>query len=147
MNPEEPIFRYSCPIQVRFTDIDLMSHVTNSVHLAYCDIARLEYFSQVLGEQIDYKTESLVIASITIDYLKPIFYYEKIEVLTKTNKIGNKSIQTLQHIINSETREIKSVLKAAIAGFNYIEQKSIAIPERWKNRLIEFDKDVEYKYQ
>ena len=144
MITDEIIFSHSCPIQIRFTDIDLMSHVTNSVQLSYCDVARMEYFKLVLNEQIEYKAESLVIASITIDYLTPIFYEEKIEILTKTIKIGNKSIHTYQHIINSKTKEIKSILKAAIVGYNYIEQKSIKISELWKKSLIEFDKDVVY---
>ena len=139
------IFRHSTPIQVRYTDIDMMAHVTNSMYLAYCDIARMDYFIRVLEQLIEHKEESLVIASITIDYLQPIFFHEKIEIRTKTTKIGNKSIHTLQHIINSETKEIKAAVKAVISGFDYIGQKTIVVPEKWKKSLAEFDPDVEFK--
>jgi acyl-CoA thioester hydrolase len=139
-------FNHSCPIQIRFTDIDLMEHVTNSLYLAYCDIARMKYFNEVLGEKIGQKEVSLVIASITIDFISPIFQHEKIEVLTKASKIGNKSIHTLQHIVNSDNGEIKATVKSAIAGFDYHKQESIVVPEKWKQKLAEYDKDVEYKH-
>jgi acyl-CoA thioester hydrolase len=140
------LFRHSFPIFVRFTDVDMMKHVTNSTHLIYCDDARMDYFLHVFGERIEPKEESLVIASITIDYIKPIHPNEPIEVKTKTSIIGNKSIQTLQHIINVESGELKSVIKVVIAGYNYVRQSSIAIPERWKKKIAEFDTDVKFKY-
>jgi acyl-CoA thioester hydrolase len=138
-------FIHSTPIQMRFTDIDQMAHVTNSMYLAYADMGRMKYFNDVLGEPIEQREESLVIASLTIDFISPVFFSEKIEILTKTIKIGNKSIHTIQQIKNTETSEIKAVLKTVIAGYNYIEQKAIVVPERWKKRLAEYDTDVEYK--
>jgi acyl-CoA thioester hydrolase len=142
---EQNIFKHNCPIQIRFTDIDQMAHVTNSQYLAYCDIARIDYFTTVLQEQIGHSVESLVIASVTIDFLKPIFLYEKISVLTKTIRIGNKSIQTLQQIIDPETEEVKAEVLSVIAGFNYVAQESIVIPDRWKKLLAAYDSGVEYK--
>jgi acyl-CoA thioester hydrolase len=139
-------FRFSTPIQVRFTDVDMMAHVTNSMYLVYADMGRMKYLNDVLGEQIRQNKESLVIASLTIDFKTPIFLAEKIEVLSKTVKIGNKSIQMLQHIINAETNEIKAVIHSSISGFNYIDQKAIIIPERWKKKLARHDTDVKYKY-
>ena len=142
---ESIVFRHSCPIQVRFTDIDQMAHVTNSIYLAYCDIARIGYFSEVLGEQIGQSDESLVIASVTIDFLKPIFLYEKINVLTKTIKIGNKSLQMLQQIVNPETGDVKAEVLSVVAGFNYVAQESMVIPERWKMAIANYDSGIEYK--
>jgi acyl-CoA thioester hydrolase len=139
------VFRHSCPIQVRFTDIDQMAHVTNSIYLAYCDIARLDYFTTVFGEQIGQTEESLVIASVTVDFLKPIFLYEKINVLTKTVRIGNKSLQMLQQVVNPETEEVKAEVLSVVAGFNYSAQESIVVPERWKKSITAFDSGIEFK--
>lgn len=144
---ETIVFRHKTPVQIRYTDIDMMSHVTNSVYLSYCDIARMEYFIQVLDEQIEQKEESLVVASVTIDFIQSIFLYEKIEVCTKVQLIGNKSIQMLQHIINAETLEIKAVVKTIISGYNYLNHHSILLAERWKRRIAEFEKDVAFKYK
>ncbi len=138
-------FRHSTPIQVRFTDIDMMQHVTNSQYLAYCDLARMKYFNDVLKEKIGQTEESLVIASVTLDFVNPIFMDEQIEVQSKITKIGNKSIQMLQHIINSNTKEIKASVKSAISGFNYLKQQSIIIPDKWKDKLANYDSDVEFK--
>lgn len=140
------IFRHSIPVQVRFIDIDMMAHVTNSMYLAYADMGRMKYFNDVLGEQIGQNKESLIIASLTIDFKNPIFLPEKIEVLSKTAKIGHKSIQMLQHIINADTKEIKAIIHSSISGFNYLEQKTIVVPERWIKKFAQYDTDVEFKY-
>ena len=143
---QNPVFKHSCPIQVRYTDIDLMAHVTNSMYLSYCDIARMQYFNHVLEEQIGNEEESLVIASITIDFICPIFLHEKIEVHTKTTRLGNKSIQMLQHIVNIDTKEVKSAVKSILAGFDYKKQTAIVVSEKWKMKLAAFDTDVEFKH-
>lgn len=139
------VFRHSTPIQIRFTDIDMMQHVTNSMYLSYCDIARMNYFNDVLGEKIGQTEESLVIASVTIDFLFPIFIDERIEIQTKTTKIGTKSIHTLQQVINSESKQVKAVAKTIISGFDYLKQNTIEIPSKWKQKLAAVDNDIDFK--
>lgn len=138
-------FNHSTPIQLRFTDIDMMAHVTNSVYFVYCDIARMEYFTTVLNEKIEQSEESLVIASLQIDFINPIFFHEKIEIQTKVIKIGNKSIQTLQHIINAETKTVKATVKSILSGYNYEARHAISIPDKWKTKIENFETVVEYK--
>ena len=138
-------FQHSTPIQVRFNDTDSMGHVTNMQYLGYCDIARIRYFHHVLKEKIDFSKESLVIASVKIDFIHQIFFEEAIDVRTKISVLGNKSLQMLQLICNTETNEVKSLVHTVMSGFNYVEQRSIVIPQHWKNAILAFDTKVEDK--
>ncbi|HPW26657.1 MAG TPA: acyl-CoA thioesterase, partial [Tenuifilaceae bacterium] len=79
---------HSTPIQIRVNDIDPLNHVNNSVYQQYFDLGKIAYFNRVLGEHLNLETEGLVLANITIDYLKPITLYDSIEVFTRIYEMG-----------------------------------------------------------
>ena len=45
-------FGHQVPVEVRFADTDAMGHVNNAVYLAYCEMARIRYWSDVTGEPV-----------------------------------------------------------------------------------------------
>ncbi|MCG8411494.1 MAG: acyl-CoA thioesterase [Bacteroidales bacterium] len=137
-------FQHSTPIQIRFNDIDIMAHVNNSIYQNYFDLARTQYFEQVFQSTIDWKKEALVLAKITIEYFNPTFLDERIEVLSTIYKLGTKSLRMFQQVINSETKEVKAENKAILVSFGVEENSAIPIPNKWKNKIITFEKEIEY---
>lgn len=136
-------FYHRTPIQIRFNDIDQLSHVTNSVYQQYFDLGRLKYFTEVLQEKMNWEIEGLVLASITIDYLIPIRMWDNIEVLSKVYEIGNKSLKMRQEIFNNTTGEVAAVSKAVMVCFSNAAGKSIPIPHRWRELILNFEKDLQ----
>ena len=132
-------FNHFTPVQIRFNDIDIMGHVNNAVQQHYFDYARLKYFEEVLKTVIDWKDKSLVIASINIDFENPVFLNENIVVLTRTDKIGNKSLQMTQKIVTADFRETKTSGISVMVGFSKAENASIVIPEEWKKRIRKYE--------
>ena len=88
------------PIQKRFSDIDMLGHVTNSIYQQYFDLGRMYYFSEVLNEKMDWQDEGLILVSININFMAQVKLYEDIEVRTKIVKLGNKSLEMHQQIFN-----------------------------------------------
>lgn len=142
-NPKLHKFSHRTPIQIRFNDIDQLSHVTNSVYQQYFDLGRLKYFTEVLHEKMNWEIEGLVLASITIDYLIPIRMWDTIEVLSKVYEIGNKSLKMRQEIFNITTGEVSAISKAVMVCFSNAAGKSIPIPHRWRELIISFEKDLQ----
>ncbi|HDP76320.1 MAG TPA: acyl-CoA thioesterase [Bacteroidales bacterium] len=142
-NPKLHNFFHQTPIQIRFNDIDQLSHVTNSVYQQYFDLGRLKYFTEVLNEKMNWEIEGLVLASITIDYLIPIRMWDSIEVLSKIYEIGNKSLKMRQEIFNNTTGEVAAVSKAVMVCFSNASGKSIPIPHRWRDLILSFEKDLQ----
>ena len=142
-NPKLHKFFHRTPIQIRFNDIDQLSHVTNSVYQQYFDLGRLKYFTEVLQEKMNWEIEGLVLASITIDYLIPIRMWDNIEVLSKVYEIGNKSLKMRQEIFNNTTGEVAAVSKAVMVCFSNAPGKSIPIPHRWRELILSFEKDLQ----
>ncbi len=137
-------FLHKTPIQIRFNDIDRMNHVNNSIYQNYFDLARTEYFNAVFEEKINWQEKAMVLAKITIEYINPILIDEEVIVRSKIYKLGNKSLQMQQEIVNKTTLEIKAKNDAVLVAFGLKENAAIDLPENWKNDIIKFEKDIKF---
>jgi acyl-CoA thioester hydrolase len=142
MNNQSFQFFHKTPVQIRFNDIDIMAHVNNSVYQNFFDLARMGYFEEVFEQKMQWKVSALVLAKITVDYLNPIFIDEEIVVLSKVYKIGNKSLQMQQEIINAQTNEMKAKNDAVLVAFGVKEDQAIQLPDDWRNKIINYEKDI-----
>lgn len=138
-------FFHTHPLQIRFNDIDVLGHTTNSVYQQYFDLGRLQYFNDVLQERMDFRKEGLILANITVNYLSPIKLYDSIEVRTKVISLGNKSLEMLQQIYNLTSQSVAAESKGIMVGFCGDENVTIPIPQRWKKSFSEFERDIVFK--
>ncbi len=116
----EPSFpyRHKIDVQLRFNDVDMFGHVNNSVYLQFFDLAKVEYFKAVMGEGFEIKGIAMVVVNISCDFFAPTFINEKLQVLTTTTKVGEKSMILEQRIVNAETGDVKCLGRTVMAGFD-----------------------------
>jgi acyl-CoA thioester hydrolase len=137
----ETVYKSIFPVQVRFSDVDIMGHVSNTVYQTYYDAGKMQYFDQVIAD-MDFVNIGVVGASVKIDYLKPIFMKTRILVKTRVSILGQKSL-TMDHcLVNEMTHEILSTCTAVMVCYAVKEHKSIPIPEKWRKNILAFDKNV-----
>lgn len=136
-------YAHHTPIQIRFNDIDILGHVNNSVYQNYFDLARTHYFQKIFPEAIDWKTHTLVLAKLCIDFLHPVTLDESIEVETKIIKMGNKSITMVQRVINANG-DVKAINEGVLVSFHAGEGQPVQIPEEWRRAIASFEKDVDF---
>ncbi|MGV3488363.1 MAG: acyl-CoA thioesterase [Tuberibacillus sp.] len=91
-------------IKVRFAETDLLGHVNNSSYFIYLEQARIEFF-EVIDPISKGKGWHFILASVKCDFLKQAFFNQRLTVVTRVKKIGNKSFQLEQTILDSETVE------------------------------------------
>jgi acyl-CoA thioester hydrolase len=139
-------YRHSSPVQIRFNDLDMLGHVNNAVHQNYFDLARVQYFNEVIGEKINWLNFSVVMVSIKIDYFCPIQLDDKLFVRSRIEMIGDKSLTMLQELYDTKTKEIKSFNRAVLVGYSPSENQSVQIPLKWKNRIIAYEDRINLKY-
>ncbi|MFN5458581.1 MAG: acyl-CoA thioesterase [Bacteroidota bacterium] len=138
---------HTTKIQVRFKDIDQQGHVNNANHLTYAETSRVNYFQQILGKDVDWDETGLLLARTEIDYIEPIFLEDEIEVTCAVSAIGNKSFD-MENVILKITAEEKKVcakVKSVFVCFNYNTKSSTMVPEIWKHKFIEFEKNIDIK--
>lgn len=66
---EQP-FRHCMPMQIRFTDIDMMGHLNNNVYLTFMDLAKIDYFTTLRPGEVDMNNLNMVV--VPSEYLKNI---------------------------------------------------------------------------
>ena len=146
METETSKYRHTTPVQIRFNDIDILGHVNNAVYQHYYDYARVNYFKKIVGDIVDWKKYSLILASIKIDYFSPVNLNDEIEVETRVEMLGNKSISMKQKLIKTKTREIVSSNRAVLVAYDSELNQTIDIPDDWKNKFVSFEKEITMKY-
>ena len=131
-------FKNCVEIQVRFNDIDMLGHVSNTVYLNYFDTGKSSYIEEVVKDY-DFKVEAIVEASVKIDFFEPVFMNARIAVLTRITKLGNKSFTFEHQLIDANTHKIHAACTTVMVCFNPQKQESIQIPENWRKKIMEYE--------
>jgi len=134
-------FKNILPIQIRFSDVDIMGHVSNTIYQNYYDSGKVHYFDQVIPD-MDFITLGVVGASIKIDYFKPVFMKTHLQVETRVVEIGIKSFTMEHRLVEEDTGEVLSTCSAVLVCYSIKEQQSIPIPEKWKQNILRYDTGV-----
>jgi acyl-CoA thioester hydrolase len=94
------------PLQIepRWTDLDPVGHVNNSVFLVYAEEAR----NRLLHAILPAAWNSIVVVHNGIDYHYPVLLEDRLEVTSAVEKIGTSSFTTI-NIISTATQQCATV--------------------------------------
>lgn len=123
-------------IQQRFADADSLGHI-NNIHLQeYFDLGKMDLYSAILGERIDWRGVNLVLVSIKTDMMRQTRLGDTIEVESWIESLGNKSMKLRQKLINIADGEPNAECGTVVVCFDFASQSAVQFPEEWR-RLIE----------
>jgi acyl-CoA thioester hydrolase len=134
------MFKHKTPIQLRFKDIDKVGHVNNANYVTYFELARVDYFNAMAGNDIkmDWTGESVILARIEMEYKQPVFLEDKVFCYTWVSRIGTKSFDmscSIVRVVDGVEVEAAKGL-AVIVCFDYRINKTIPVPEKWKAKMM-----------
>ncbi len=135
-------FRHSVDVQIRFSDIDPLNHVNNSIISQYYDIGRINYLKEVLGEDIEWNSIGVVIVNLNTNFFSPVFITDQIVVETRLIGFGEKSMRTMQRVRDKNTQEIKSTCETILSGFDVVNNESAPIPDDIKKKFEDYEKGI-----
>jgi acyl-CoA thioester hydrolase len=133
---------FSCPIRVRYSEIDGQKIVFNAHYSTYIDIATTEYFRHVLGDRLqqlaDDHTFDPVLRKITLEFIKPAKLDDVLDVSCRVTKVGKSSFELNHKIMRND----ELLVKAEVVQVNYdmSSGKAQVIPHKIKETLIHFEK-------
>ncbi len=127
-------------IQIRWSDIDQLRHVYNGQYQHFFDIGKSDYFTSELHLSHNWAEsgEGLLTVRTLNNYFAPIEMEEPIVVETHALRVGTKSFELYQRIINSESGEVKSDSHSTLVCYNPIEGTTYAVPSAMRS-LLELD--------
>ena len=134
-------YHFFHPIEVRYADIDAQRHVNNKCYFTYMEQARVEYI-HVLGlwDGKDFDRIGWVVAEQSCRYILPARFGQHLRVGVRTSKLGNKSMELMYSIQDADTEEEMAIGQSVQVAYNYINQKSIPIPDMWYETISKFEK-------
>lgn len=135
-------FRHKMNIQVRYKDVDKQGHVNNANHITYLEIARVQYFKDLLANTNDWVKNGVILARTEINYVEPVFLDDTVFCYTKITSFGNKSFE-ITNVISKKAGDKEAICaegKSVMVCFNYELNKAIEIPQSWKDAVNEFEK-------
>ena len=120
-------------IHVRLTDLDILGHVNNAIYLTYFEIARMHYFSALVGDHWNWMEEGVVLLKNEVEYLKPIVLNDVPYVKVYLIHIRTKSFTLGYEITVSDQLVTKG--SSVLVGFNSKTKSTIEIPEKMKDAI------------
>ncbi len=128
-------------IEIRFSDIDKFGHVNNAKYLTYLEQARISYFDHVISEDNSWEKTGIILAKAEIEFIKPIFFKDKIEIEIAVSSFGNKSFEMSYRILKKEKDSIFLMAKAKtiLVCYSYELNQTILIPEEWMKNVKSFE--------
>jgi len=133
--------KHKTPIQIRFKDIDALGHVNNANHLTYFEYARIQYFDDLIGGEIDWQTEGMILAHQAVSYKKPIYLKDNIHIITWFVKAGTTSFEMAYEVVRTESKGEETICatgSSVIVCYNYKTQSPTPIPTRWIEKMNEY---------
>lgn len=139
--PDPASFRHRLRVQLRFNDVDVLGHVNNTVYFSFYDTGKARYFGDVRRRHMDWNRVETVIANVECAYIRPIFFSEEIDVLTRCIHLGHKSFTLEQMLVRSDG-EIKSVCRTVMVSFDQHTGHAIDVPQVWRDAFCDYEPEL-----
>jgi acyl-CoA thioester hydrolase len=136
-------FSFYHPVTVRFSETDMFGHMNNTVPFIYFEEARIEFFKHIGFMQKWTKQDSLtipVVADLQCDFLRQVFFGEKLKIYVKVHHVGNSSVD-LHYMARNENDDVCFVGRGTIVQIAKNTGKTFPWSESMREILLDSKKE------
>jgi acyl-CoA thioester hydrolase len=119
-------------VTIRFCETDLLGHVNNNNFFVYMEDSRIHFFDALDLVMEDW---NFILASITCDFIKQVYFKQTLIIKSTVTKIGNSSFHLEQRMIEKDSGELVAKGSSVIVHFDFEKQKSSPLSEDMKIKL------------
>ncbi|MFZ5560881.1 MAG: acyl-CoA thioesterase [Pseudomonadota bacterium] len=123
---------FSMTIMPRFCETDALGHINNTVLSQWFETAREPVF-RIFNPELSLPGWNLILARVEIDYVAQTHYGRSVDLRTWIGKVGNSSFVVEQEAWQEGACVARG--KAVQVFFNYVTQKSEALPAEFRREL------------
>lgn len=136
--PDAP-FHHMLPLQIRFTDIDLLGHMNNGSYLTMMDLGKAHYFNDVLGKKVNWHEINVAVVNINVNFYAPTFLTDNIAVVTRITAMSEHSLTMEQRIVDTDSGEVKCLARTIMAGYDIKTASSQPIDPVWREAFSAYE--------
>ena len=133
------MFRFYKPVEVRFSDLDVLGHVNNARYLTYMEQARVAYFRMLRLRKPNEPRVGFILASAHIDFQRPILMDSQVRVGVRVTRLGNKSFTMAYRLEDAVDGAIFATAETVQVSFDYEKQRSIPLPDVWRQAMASYE--------
>lgn len=123
--------------EIRFADIDAAGIVNNAVFFSYFEQSRIKYFAGLIGQDWDWHSAGMVVASHRIDYLRPLPFGADVKIHTWLVDVGTKRMVMAYEVTLQSEVGTRAAARAetTLVCYDHVQRESIPIPAAWHPAL------------
>lgn len=134
-------FRLTVGVRPRFRDTDAMGHVNNAVIATYLEVGREEYWRQVLAIP-DYRDCGLILARLEIDFRRPAFPAEELEVALRVSRLGTTSFDFVYEVREKGSGALVAEARSVQVMFDYTVRAKRPLTADERDRMLRFEGEI-----
>lgn len=121
------------PIELRWSDQDLLGHVNNAKLMTLAEEARIRTLGR-LQQQVDYSGPlDMVLRTTDTEFLRPVVYESAVIVYVWITRIGNTSY-VMQHELVQDG-QVCVTIEAVVVMFDSEQQAPMPLPDEVRSAL------------
>lgn len=123
-------FTVRTPIQVRFSDTDMLGHINNACIATWSEIGRMDFFGE-----LGLRGPSMILARLAVDFRAQIRLGQEILVTSSVERVGTSSFTMRQRVLADG--QCAADIEAVVVHFDYAEQAAAPLPDEITEKLVE----------
>ena len=140
------LFKHTYDVIVKFDEVDMLHIVNNAVYFNYFEQARIHYVKDVglLPEKGIFSDNRLYyMARNEINYMKPAFFDDELNIYTRISYIKNSSFG-FEHIVERKrNNNILAEGKGVLVHVDSVTKRSTKLSDEFYEKVKAFDQGVE----
>lgn len=127
-------------IPLRWSDMDALQHVNNTVYLRYFESARIVYFNRV--GLIDHRQQhgiGPILHSVYCRFRIPLTFPDMVTVGIRARNLQHDRFGMETSIVSHNHEKVAAEGHCIIVCYNYQIQSKASIPEIMRQRLVEIE--------
>ena len=125
-------FRHSCPLRVRWSEVDMQGVVFNGHYLNYFDVGVTEYFREVNIAGGNFSAVRNV-----LEYKAAARYDDELTVRVRVARLGRSSMQLLAGIWRND--ELLTTSELTYVNTNLETRQSVPLPDELRNNVLAYE--------
>lgn len=131
-------FKHTIPLQLRSNDIDKFGHINNAVYFTFYDLGKTNYIETVCPN-VNWEKEAIVVVQINVTFMSQIFGTDHVAVETAVTKIGTKSFELAQRVVDTKTGDVKCFCGSIMVAYDLIKHESKPLAEEWIEAICSYE--------
>ena len=125
-------FDYFTNVTIRYSDQDELGHINNCSYVAYVEAGRVQFLGGLLSPRL-HPGVDLILARVTVNYLREAHYPGVMEVGSRVLTLGTKSMTTGYGLFKDS--ECVATAESVNIYFEVESRKTIKIPSDIRAKL------------